>query len=319
MFVGNEYNLPWIPLGSKRAFLREVGADWVATQLPCEAGVWLYAGTGAAVLALPHAVNEAVFRRTRADEERPIDIGGRSFRYPVYLGDDARNRVYDLFAEAAPAAGLRTDIATDDRLDRPAWARFLNECRGTIGTEAGTWFLERDDRTAFAIREFLRARSHGPTIRADGWLHAAARRLPYPVKSGLRRLLARSAVGHEALDPAGADFAEIEARFFAGRPRCPAYSKCISSRHFEAAATATCQILVRGRYNGILEADRDYIALDDDLGNVGEALERFRDPAERGRIADAAQALVLDGHTYRHRLATLHDAVTSGSADAALP
>lgn len=312
MLVGNEYNVPWAPLGDKRRFLREVGADWAATQMPLEAGQYLYSDCAAAVLAVPHAVNEAVFRRDKPDQPRPIDLGGRSFRYPVFLGDDDRNRVYDLFAELGPASGLRVDISTDSRLDRPAWAAFLNDCRGTIGTEAGSWYLERDDETALAIRDFLRARSDAPTIRADGWLHAAARRLPYGVKSGLKAVLARSSLRHEALGVSEADFAEVQARFFAGKPRCPAYSKCISSRHFEAAATGTCQILVRGRFNDILEADRHYISLDPDLENAAEALARFRDPAERQRIADAAHALVHDAHTYRHRLAELHSAVSVG-------
>src|SRR5437016_4186041 len=92
VLVGNEYNLPWMPLGDKRRFLREVGADWVGTQLPVEAGQWLYADTGAAVLALPHAANESVFRRDKPDAARSIDIGGRSFRYPPFLGDDERNQ-----------------------------------------------------------------------------------------------------------------------------------------------------------------------------------------------------------------------------------
>src|SRR5207302_6074010 len=111
MLVGNEYNLPWMRLGAKRDFLRQVGADWVGTQLPLAAGHWLYDDTGAAVLALPHAANEAVFRRDKPDTARPIDIGGRSFRYPVFIGDNDRNRVYDRFAELGPQAGLHIDIA----------------------------------------------------------------------------------------------------------------------------------------------------------------------------------------------------------------
>jgi hypothetical protein len=312
MFVGNEYNLPWAPLGEKRRFMREVVADWAVTQLPLEAGQYLYADCARGVLALPHAANETVFRRDKPDAARPIDLGGRSFRYPVFLGDDDRNRVYDMFAGLGPAAGLRVDISTESRLDRPGWAAFLNDCRGTVGTEAGTWFIERDDETALAIRDFLRGRSKAPTIRADGLLHTAARHLPYAVKAGLRAVLARSSLRHEAFDASEDDFAEVQARFFEGKPHCPAYSKCISSRHFEAAATGTCQILVRGRFNDILEADRHYIGLDPDLGNASEALARFRDPAERQRIAEAAHQAVLDAHTYRHRLAELHAAVSAG-------
>jgi hypothetical protein len=313
VLVGNEYNLPWIRLADKRRFLREVGADFAGTQMPLEAGRYLYDDCAAGVLAVPHAANPIVFRLDKPDAARTIDIGSRSFRYPVYLGDNLRNQVYDLFAEIGPAAGLRMAISNHGRLDRFGWADFLNNCRGTIGTEAGSWYLERDDATALAIRDFLRARSHTPTIRANGRLHAAFRRLPYGLKTVLKQLLAASPMQHEALDAGDADFPEIAARFFNGRPRCPAYSKCISSRHFEAAATGTCQILVGGRYNDILEADRHYIALDADLGNARAALERFRDPAERRRIADAAHGLVHDAHTYQHRLAALYAALSAGA------
>lgn len=312
VLVGNEYNMPWARLADKRELLRAVGADWIGTQMPLEAGEWLYDGTGAQVLAVPHAANEGAFRREKADAERPIDIGGRSFRYPVYLGDDERNRVYDLFAELAPQAGLTVDIANHGRLARPDWAAFLNDCRGTVGSEAGSWYLERDDRTVLAIRDFLRRRARAPTIRADGRLHALTRRLPYGIKAGLKAVLAVAPLGHEALaDVSDDDAAEIHNLFFAGRLRCPAYSKAISSRHFEAAATGTCQLLVRGRYNDILEADRHYIALDPDLGNAAAAIERFRDPGERRRVADGAHQLVHDAHLYRHRLAALHAAVSA--------
>ncbi|MBV8890353.1 MAG: glycosyltransferase family 1 protein [Alphaproteobacteria bacterium] len=311
VLVGNEYNLPWMPVAERRAFLQRVDADWVGTQLPIECGRWLYEGTGARVVALPHALNDAAFRRETPDGARPIDIGGRSARYPAYLGDDERNRVYDRFAELGPAAGLRIDIGNSGRLDRSAWAAFLNDCRGTIGTEAGTWYLERDDRTVLAVRDYLKGRAGGLTLRADGFAHGAGRRLPYPVKEGLKRLLRALPLRHEAFDDDGASFDDIKGRFFDGRARCPVYSKCISSRHFDAAGTGTCQILLRGRYNDILEPDQHYLALDPDLGNARAALERFRDPGERRRIAENAFALAHDRHTYRHRLAELHRTLTA--------
>ncbi len=311
MLVGNEYNLPWARLADKRAFLREVGADWVGTQLTMEAGEWLYADTGATVVPMPHALNEAVFRRDKPDPARAIDIGGRSARYPIFVGDDERNRVYRLFARLGPAAGLRVDIDTGARLDRPGWAAFLNDCRATIGTEAGTWYLEKDDATALAIRKLLRGGERRATIRADGHLHAATRHLPYRLKEWLRALLRWSPVGHEAFALSEDGLGEVASRLYSGRPRCPVYSKCISSRHFDAAGTGTCQILVRGRYNDILQAGEHYIALQPDLGDMPQAIERFRDPEERCRVADAAYALVHDRHTYRHRLAALHDVLTA--------
>jgi hypothetical protein len=306
----NEYNLPWARIAEKLAFLQLVNADWVGTQLPLETGCWLYEGTGARVLSVPHALNEKMFRREKADRARTIDIGGRSARYPVFLGDDERNRVYDAFAQLGLEAGLSVDIDNGSRLDRRGWATFLNDCRGTIGTEAGSWYLERDDRTALKIREYIRAKGGVATLRADGMVHAACRHLPFYFKEWLKTMLKWSPVLHEAMHHDAVSFEEIRARFFADHPRCPAYSKCISSRHFDAAGTGTCQMLVRGRYNGILQADEHYIALDPDLGNISEVIERFRDPTERARVADAAHDLILERHTYRHRLAALHQMVS---------
>jgi hypothetical protein len=311
MFIGNEYNLPWAPLAEKRAFVQKVNAEWVGTQLPLDTGQWLYEGTGARVLALPHALNDEVFRRDKTDKSRRIDIGGRSAHYPVFLGDDERNRVYDAFAQIGVQTGLRVDI-DGSRMDRPGWAAFLNDCRGTIGTEAGSWYLERDDRTVLEIREYIRTKGGTRMLRADGIIHAASRHLPFEVKEWLKALLKSLPLQHEAMHHDLVDFNEIAERFFSNRERCPTYSKCISSRHFDAAGTGTCQILLRGRYNDILEADQHYIALDPGLGNIGEVVERFRDPTERCQVADAAHDLMHQKHTYRHRLAALHQMV-SGS------
>src|SRR5665213_1119236 len=129
-------------------------------------------------------------------------------------------------------------------------------------------------------------------------------------QGGLRTLLQWLPLRHEAVESEAPDFAEIEARFFTGRPRAPVYSKCISSRHFDPAGTGTCQILLRGRYNDILRADEHYIALDHDFGNVATVIERFRDPGERKRVADNVNAYVRAEHTYRERLAALHRILT---------
>jgi len=105
-----------------------------------------------------------------------------------------------------------------------------------------------------------------------------------------------------------ATFGEVHQRFFAGRS--PAISgKAISSRHFEAVGTRTCQLLVEGEYNGILKAGEHYIPVRRDLADVGEALRRFRDEGERRRIVAAAHAWVAAAHTYRHRVSAILAAV----------
>lgn len=96
--------------------------------------------------------------------------------------------------------------------------------------------------------------------------------------------------------------------------------KAISSRHFEPIGTKTCQILVRGRYNGILEAGRHYIPVSPDLSDAPDAIAQFKDAAHRQRIADDAYDHVMSGHTYAHRVRALVSAVQGhGQSSAGRP
>jgi hypothetical protein len=62
----------------------------------------------------------------------------------------------------------------------------------------------------------------------------------------------------------------------------------ISPRHFEAVVTKTCQILVRGRYSGVLEPGSHYLPLNRDFSNLDEVLEQVRDTDLLAQIADTA-------------------------------
>jgi hypothetical protein len=81
--------------------------------------------------------------------------------------------------------------------------------------------------------------------------------------------------------------------------------KCISSRHFEAIGTKTCQILLEGKYNGLLRAGDHYISVKKDLSNLDEAVAAFRDASSRAEIANRAYEYVLGEHTYAHRVESL--------------
>lgn len=90
--------------------------------------------------------------------------------------------------------------------------------------------------------------------------------------------------------------------------------KAISSRHFEPLGTRTCQVLLRGRYNDILEAGVHYIAVDRDLANIEDAIARFRDPSERQAVAERGFEHAMAHHTYDHRIRHLVEAVSTASA-----
>lgn len=85
----------------------------------------------------------------------------------------------------------------------------------------------------------------------------------------------------------------------------------IGPRHFEAIATRTCQILVEGRYSGILEPEAHYVAIADDLSNLDAVLERVRDdPPGLQEVADRAfEEIVGSGQYTYDRLAAEYLAI----------
>ncbi len=304
-FAGNEYNSPYVSLPEKVRLLKEAGCDAVATQLLLEAGEFLYGGLGCRVVAVPHALNPAAFSPGPEHGARRLDLGVKGFRYPAYLGDEDRNYITQYFMENVSRFGLKADISEDSRLSRSDWAAFLASCRGTISTETGSWYLERDDDRVKRIHAYLSARRSGVVISNESRFRRLARHLPSPVKSLLWTVLKRGPIKFEVLDDFNTPFAEIEAEFFRGVPRSTAYGKAVSSRHFDAIGTKTCQIMLRGRFNDILEADRHYIAIDPDFANIDQAIERFKDEGVRQRMVDETYEFAMDAHTHQHRAAEL--------------
>jgi Glycosyl transferases group 1 len=295
-FIGNEISLPNQPLRAKVEALRRLQPQIVGTQLLVESAQRLYADVPSAkVVAMPHALNPATFQPHVPQPDRPVDIGFRGARYLASVGDDDRNRIVDYFASASFAPPLVTDIRTDTSYGRRGWSGFLSRCKATIGAESG----------AHAIR--LEA-SPGPADAGVLWrarLRPGHRYLPRPVKNALRRSANR-------LAKAGGHTNGVDAGAGSTAPDLGVSGKCISSRHFEAIGTETCQILFPGRYNDLLEPDRHYLRLEPDFSNIDEVLAKFRDESFRLRLVRGAREWALDAHTYAHRVRTLLDAVGSG-------
>lgn len=85
----------------------------------------------------------------------------------------------------------------------------------------------------------------------------------------------------------------------------------ISPRHFEAIITKTCQILIEGRYDGVLEADKHYIPLKRDFSNLDEVLKKVKDePYVQAIVEQAYQDIYLSGkHTYRRLTSNIETAL----------
>ena len=286
-FVANEVSLPGQPLAGKIAMLRDLDPQFVATQLLLETGEHLYGSLGAKVLAVPHALNPVEYRPETPHRERDVDIGFRGARYLPHVGDDERNRIIDYFAQTNFEPPLVKDVRTDVSYDRRGWARFLNRCKGIVGAEAGALEVEADDSELASGHE-LRSR-----------LRPVHRYMPRRLKNALRRAA-------NAFAPEASEGSLVPPR---ERSRTGRSGKCVSSRHFEAIGTETCQILFPGRYNDLLVADEHYLRLETDFSNIEDVLVRFRNDAFRSQLVRAAREWALEHHTHRHRVRALLDTV----------
>ena len=310
-FIGDEFNSPGSPIAAKRRIFAAIEPDIIATQLPRKAGDYLFGDlVRLKVISLPHALNPDVFQPRILQQDRPIDIGVRAGLYPPHIGDQDRNLLNDYFRSHPFKPSLAVDISTR-KLVRKDWAKFLNRSKGTIGSEAGSWYLDRDDTIVEQIRAYAvrQRKSKGLMIPIDSRLQRIGHKLPWSIRATLRRLMRWGPLQHETAVNDTLPFDEVFERFFSGKPRCPVYSKCISSRHFDAIGTRTVQILLPGRYNDILFPDRHYIELAPDYSNIADVIKRFSDVTYREAMTTEARQYAMAEHTYAHRLSALRKAV----------
>jgi len=256
VFVGNEYNL----LDQKINFLKTVNADYICSQLPEEAANWLYQEcVGSRVLSLPHALNPKVYFPI-PEVDQVVDFGFIGDLYHDLIGDRERTDLIRFFIDRGKELGLTCDIRSQ-RLPRAQWVDFLRRCKGMLGAESGTYYLDRTGQRIEGARQYVKTH---------------------------RKAL----------------FEEVHSLFFKGATNTIS-GKAISSRHFEPVGTRTCQLLIEGKYNGILKANEHYIPVKRDLSNIEEAVRKFKDDAYRLLIANKAYEYVLSSHTYKHRVDSL--------------
>ena len=242
-FAGNEYKL----MPEKMAFARRLGIALFVSQIAREPVLDLYRRhLGCKVMFVPNATFDPdLFAGAKSADMREIDIGYRAFEGVFYLGHDDRTRIAAIVSSAAERCGLRLDVSLDPakRFTEADWRSFLGDCRGQLGTEAGTDFFNLDDGLRHAVNAYCEAH---PT----------------------------------------AQFTDVAAKFFnSDRPKFS--GRTISSRHIEAAAARSVQLLFPGEYAGVFEAGTHYIPLARDGSDVDDALDRFADRGYRARIADA--------------------------------
>lgn len=192
---------------------------------------------------------------------RPIDVGYRGRRVPVWLGRFAQEKwqIGQRFREDAREYGLLCDIEYDEnsRLYADQWVDFVSNCKAMLGTESGASFIDYAGDIQRAVEDF------------------------------------------EAANP-GADFETIHDRFLKGRDS-DTVIRVISPRCFEAAALRTLMILYPGLYSGILKPWRHYVPLERDHSNMDEVVAVLHDSTHAEEIIDTAYREVALNPRYSYK------------------
>ena len=212
----------------------------------------------------------------------------------------------------------RIDRITATVRDRPvaigyrAWAGapWLGR-HGTLKGRLATVFEEAAARRGLATDI---STADDATLTGDDWFRFLAKcRWTVGVEGGASLLdrdgsIRRRVEEYQAANP-GASFDEIEAACFPGADGTLDLV-ALSPRHLEACATRTCQVLVEGDYNGILEAGVHYVPLRRDLGNLDEVLDRVTSDEGREEMVERAyRDVVASGAaTYRRFAAEVLEA-----------
>lgn len=157
-FIGNEYKL----MPEKMRFCRQLDISLLVTQSNDERVLSLYReALGCAVACVPNTgIDPGVFQPQCRLDERPIDIGYRSYASTWYLGNNEKTEIANYFSGNVDRFGIKIDISLDpaQRFDAAGYAAFLNRCRGQAGTEAGGDFFELTDWTRLRVNAY--ANSH---------------------------------------------------------------------------------------------------------------------------------------------------------------
>ena len=154
-FLENEYRL----LRQKLAFAVTLEADYLTTQLPKDVADRVYGSFAAPsrIIPLPHGLATAAEPTATHDDGRDIELAFRGSSFPYYLGHRDRELLVRFFSENAARLGVRVDLAENTAMDRPSWLRFLRRCRGMLGHESGTDYLEVNDTTRERVGDYVKA------------------------------------------------------------------------------------------------------------------------------------------------------------------
>lgn len=256
LFVGNEFSSPFLSTELRLKLISEIAPEIIASQLPIECARWLYERTGSRVVAAPPGLPDVEKFETR--EARKIDFGYRGFPYPWYLLDEDRNETVESASALFRSLNKKIDISFSQRFDSAQWFQFLKDSSFTASSEAGSRYVFRDDEIWRPVQEYFLNQHKFSAVSNDAAGMNLLRQLPGPLKRTLKKVTSTFGVKQASLFQP--DSHELEALQSLVDPTKHGHrdGKAISSRHFDAIACGTWQILKPGSYNDILIPELHY-------------------------------------------------------------
>lgn len=192
---------------------------------------------------------------------RPIDVGYRGRKLPMWLGRLAQEKVWIGQGVLARAEKYKLccDIkwAEEDRIYGRRWNRFLSSCKATLGTESGASIADFDGSIEKRTINYL-------ADHPDHDFHQVSRALLKPHEGNVQ-------------------------------------FNTISPRIFESAALRTALILFPGDYSGIVHPWVHYLPLAKDFSNMEEIVEKLRDKTFMQAMTETAHGDLVGSGRYSYR------------------
>jgi len=298
LFVGNEFSSPFLSTELRLDLISDIAPEVVASQLPIECARWLYEKTSSRIVEAPSGLPEVEKVETR--EVRKIDFGYRGFPYPWYLLDEDRNETVDSVSGLFQSLSKKVDISFSQRFDSSQWFKFLKNSSFTASSEAGSRYVFRDDEIWKPVQEYFLRQHKFSAINNDAPGMNLLRQLPGPLKRVLKKVTTTFGVKQASLFQPDSDELELLQSLVDPCKYDYRDGKAISSRHLDAIACGTWQLLKPGRYNDILVPDLHYTPWDP--MNLPRMTELISDPEILLNRTNQARESFGQAHSFTARV-----------------
>jgi hypothetical protein len=215
--------------------------------------------------------------------------------------DNERNNVVDQVIDIFKNQNLVVDTSHEKRLNSSEWFDFLSRSRFTVSSEAGTKYIFRDDQIWNPVKEYFANEKKFSPLENDVSGMNLFRRLPSPLKSMLKKFLSNLGINQGSLyKPDSKELEKLISLVDLGKYESR-NAKCISSRHFDAIAAGTWQILAPGKYNDLLTPNTHFTPWEDT--NDFRAL--IENEVSRKSLSNQAFDDLSQNHSYGTRINTV--------------